>query len=187
MKKRVFAIALCVCLLVAAFTVNTNAALISIDSDILSTVRICPGKTIEDGLDAPEVFGPIYAQGWEILTSDGIWVPYGGVALDEGVVQVRYFITDASGDEYYSNVCEVTVKHNPKGDYQYDGINHWHICDDCGGQADKGAHTTLDVGMDDAAVNNKVCQVCGQVRTSQYTGFLAFWAWIINLVVGLIS
>ncbi len=176
--KKVLAIALCLCTLFCVFAVPASAAKIFVD-EIVSEIRICPGKNINDSLEAPEVSGVIYSQGWEVLSADGIWIPYDGSPLEEGEMYIKYFAADPANNYGESNVCHVIVDHNPQGGYEYDGMYHWRDCSDCGGQADKEAHTTLDHGY---TPNEKVCQVCGQVRTSQYTGIKAFIAWLMSVI-----
>jgi hypothetical protein len=41
--------------------------------------------------------------------------------------------------------------------------------------------------MDDAAVKNNICKVCGHQRTPQYTGIKAFLAWVMALIASLIG
>lgn len=187
MKKRILAVAITVCLLFTALTCVANAATGVSAGEIISEKRICPGKTLN--LEEPEVNGFAAYQGWEIQTSDGVWVPYDGYALsesDSGKL-VRYFVATAAGEYSYSETedgepsyCLITVKHNPTGSYKYDGMSHWRDCADCGGQADKEAHTTLG---SDATEGDKTCTVCGQRRTSQYTGIIAFWNWLMTLIM----
>lgn len=187
MIKKILSIVMCVCLLMglAAFSVSA-AALPTIEAEIPVVVRICPGTTVEDKLDAPEVTGNIYSQGWEIKFVGGDWIPYDGEALDkyDDGCQLRYFAANAVGEYVYSNECVVTMAHNPQGSYKYSGTDHWRECADCGGQADKGGHTHL--GADATSAAN-ICQVCGHKRTSQYTGILAFWEWIMALIGSLLG
>lgn len=190
MKKRILAIAITVCLLFTALTCVANAALAVSVGKIATQVRVCPGKSLS--LDAPEVEGFVSSFGWEIQTADGVWIPYDGGALteaDNGKL-VRYYVAAPNGDYYYSSnadgsesVCVVEVAHNPQGAYHYDGMNHWRDCADCGGQADKSRHTTLEGS---ATAGDKVCKVCGHIRTSQYTGILTFWEWLMALLQSLI-
>ena len=181
--KKVLAAALCLCLLFCAFVVPTSAANIVVD-EIVSEIRICPGKVLDKALDAPGVAGVVYSEGWEILSADGVWIPYDGSPLEEGEMYIKYFAADPANEYEYSNVCHVIVDHNPQGGYEYDGMYHWRDCADCGGQAVKDAHTTLDHGY---TPNDTICQVCGQTRTSQYTGIKAFIAWIMSLITMLLA
>lgn len=183
MKKGVLATILTVCLLFTSLACCASAASIEV-GEIVSTARICPGTTIEQKLDKPTVEGGIYAQGWEVKTYNGLWIPYDGEPIDEyaGTFSVRYFVSDVDGNYTYSNECVVTTGHNPKGNYEADGTSHWRVCADCGGQVGKEAHTTMG---EDASAGDKVCQVCGHVRTSQWTGLLAFFEWIMNLITSL--
>lgn len=181
--KKVLAVALCLCLLFCAFAVPTSAANIVID-EIASEIRICPGKVLDKALDAPGVSGVVYSEGWEILSADGVWIPYDGSPLEEGEMYIKYFAADPSNSYEYSNVCHVIVDHNPQGGYEYDGMYHWRDCADCGGQADKEGHSTLG---NDFLPNEKVCDVCGQMRTPQYTGIKAFIAWLMSLLSIFIS
>lgn len=187
MKKTVLAAILCICMLFSICAVGASAATVSV-GEIVRVARICPGDVIDDvSIGEPSYVGAVYTTGWEILDANGHWVPYQDQPINEKegtVIYVRYFAADISGEYAYSNVCEVTVKHNPQGAYQYSGTDHWRICADCGGEAEKGGHDHLAEG---ATAANKVCTVCGQVRTSQWTGILAFWEWLMNLITTLIG
>lgn len=185
MKKRVLATILTVCLLFSVMACAASAASGLDVEDIVSSIRICPGKIINsDVIEEPAIYGYAKVSGWEIQTTDGVWLPYDGEAIDENIIGLRFYAVDYSNNYEYSNECSVRVEHNPIGDYQYSGTDHWRICDDCGGQADKGGHTHLGA---EATANNKVCQVCGHVRTSQYTGLLSFWEWLIPSVMAILS
>lgn len=187
MKKRVLATMLTVCLLFSVLACVASAeGEISI-GEIISTKRICPGDVIDfDFIERPAIEGGVFSEGWEVLSQDGVWIPYDGEPIDEdaGTFEIRYFATDAAGNYTYSNVCVVTAKHNPDGPYEGDGLDHWRICKDCGGKADFGHHDHL---SGSATSDNKVCSVCGQVRTSQWTGVLGFWEWLIALIMSLIG
>ncbi len=190
MKKRVLATMLTVCLLFSVFTCFASAAGDEIIiADIISSKRICPGDVIDDFfIEAPEILsGPVYAEGWEIQTKDGTWIPYDGSQIDEkaGTFKIRYFAVDYSGEVFgYSNECVVTAKHNPSGPYESDNSYHWRTCADCGGVADKAGHDHL---SEDATAGNKVCTVCGHVRTSSLTGILVFLEWIMALIGSLLG
>lgn len=184
MKKRVLATVLTVCLLFSALACVANAATIEV-GEIISNVRICPGTTIDQKVEKPTIEVGVYAQGWEVKTADGLWIPYDGEPIDEyaGTFSIRYFASDAQGNYYYSpNECVVTTGHNPKGSYQYDALSHWKICADCGGEADVETHTHMG---STATSGDKVCQVCGHVRTPQWTGLLSFFDWIFALITAL--
>ncbi len=187
MKKRVLATILTVCLLFSVLACVASAEGEISVADIISTKRICPGDVIDFNVIArPETEGGIYTEGWEIQTVDGVWLPYDGEPISEkaGTFKLRYFATDAQGNYAYSNECTVTAKHNPDGPYEYSGTDHWRVCKDCGGQCEHGYHDTL---SGSATAANKVCSVCGQVRTSQWTGVLGFWEWLIALIMSLIG
>lgn len=181
--KKVLALALCLCVLFCIFAVPASAANIIVD-EIVSETRICPGKTLDDALEAPVVTGVVYSEGWEILSQDGIWIPYDGSPLEEGEMYIQYFAAGPANDYAYSNVAHIIIDHNPQGAYEYDGMYHWRDCADCGGQAEKEGHTTLG---NDFLPNDKVCEVCGQTRTAQYTGLKAFIAWLMSLLSIFIS
>ncbi len=186
MKKRVLATILTVCLLFSALACVAGAASVEV-GEIITSVRICPGKVINsDVIAEPEIKGYPKGSGWEIQTEDGLWIPYDGSAIGERQTDfnLRYFTVDYSDNYVYSNVCAVRVAHNPIGDYQYNGTDHWRACDDCGGQAEKDGHTHL---AGEATAADKVCRVCGHVRTSQYTGILAFIEWIMALIGSLLG
>lgn len=186
MKKRVLATILAVCLLFSVMACGAGAAVTDIVvNDIVSNIRICPGKIIDENVIAePNVEGYEKVSGWEVKLSNGTWLPYDGKGVQEDVVALRYFAVDYAGNYEYSNECTVRVEHNPVGDYQYSGTDHWRVCDDCGGQADKGGHTHLGA---EAAAKDKVCQVCGHVRTSQYNGLLSFWEWLLPTVMAILE
>ncbi len=185
MKKRVLATILTVCLLFSVMACVAGAQSNLDVEDIVSSIRICPGKVINDDvIEAPEVSGYYKVSGWEIQTVDGIWLPYDGESIGDDVIGLRYYAVDYSGNYERSNECSVRVEHNPIGDYQYSGTDHWRVCDDCGGQADKGGHTHLGGS---ATANEKVCSVCGHVRTSQYTGLLSFWEWLFPTVIEILA
>lgn len=183
MKKRVLATILSVCLLFSVMACVASAESGITIAEIVSSKRICPGDVIDDYfIEAPVAEGPVYSEGWEIQTADGKWVPYDGSPISEnaGTFTIRYYAANVDGSIYgYSNECVVTAKHNPKGDYETSGTDHWRICADCGGQCEKGGHDHL---AENATSANKVCSVCGHRRTSQWTGILAFWEWIMALI-----
>lgn len=181
--KKVLSVVICACLLMSVFAFGASAAALpTINGDIPPVVRICPGTTIQDKLEAPEVTGNVYSQGWEIKFVGGDWIPYDGEPLDkyDDGCYIRYFATNAVGEYVYTQTeSAVTMAHNPQGNYKYNGTDHWRDCADCGGQAEKGGHTHL--GSDATAAAN-ICTVCGHQRTSQYTGILAFFEWIMALI-----
>lgn len=188
MKKRILSLFLSVCMLVTIFTCVASAADVSVDKTLPTIVRLCPGTIIgentEDVLPVPDVYGPIYSQGWEIKAVDGEWVPYDGHPLeleDDGAV-VRYYAVTFSNnaDDYeYSNECELIVEHNPTGSYLYSGTNHWRVCADCGGKADDELHDHFE----NPKAGNSVCGVCGAPRTSQWTGLASFFDWLLDFVL----
>lgn len=185
MTKKVLSVILSVCLLFGVFACFASAAAVpTIDTEIPVKVRICPGKVIN--IDAPEISGNVYAEGWEIKYEGGDWIPYDGEPLgkEENGASIRYFAANAVGGYAYSNEALLTVDHNPIGDYKYSGTDHWRDCAECDGQAEKGAHTTLG---EDAKQADNVCKVCGQRRTAQYNGLLAFWEWIMLLIGALLG
>ncbi len=186
MKKRVFAALITVCLLFSVLSCVASAAPNFTVGEISVTERVCPGQVLN--LEKPEVVGSEpYAEGWEIKTVDGVWIPYDGAPLTEADngKEVRYFAANEIGEYVYSeNSCTLIVEHNPDGEYKYDGMYHWRECQDCDGQVDKEGHTTL--GSEPTAAD-KVCKVCGQVRTSQYNGLLGFWEWLMALIPYIIS
>ena len=187
MKKRVLATILTVCLLFSVMACVASAESGITVGEIISSKRVCPGDIIDfDVIEKPTVSGGVYAQGWEIQTADGAWIPYDGEPIEAkaGTFNVRYFAASANGEYSYSNECVVTAKHNPAGQYEYSGTDHWRVCVDCGGQADYGHHTHL---KSDATAANNVCEVCGHVRTSQWTGLLGFIEWLMALLTSLIG
>ena len=183
MKKRVLATILTVCLLFSAMACVASAEASILVGDIDVSKRICPGDYIDfDFMAKPEIKGvDIFAEGWEIKTYGADWVPYTGEPVSEyaGTFSIRYFVADSQGSYFYSNECVVTAKHNPKGNYEYDGTSHWRVCADCDKPAGKEAHTHLG---SDADAAEDICQVCGHKRTPQWTGFLAFFDWIMAVV-----
>lgn len=191
MKKKIFAIVMSVCLFATAFVFSASAAVApTVNTEIPIEYRLCPGAVIEDDIFGEiEVLGNAYTQGWEIKIVGGDWIPYDGLPLDkyDDGASIRYFATNETGDYSYSNECVIKIAHNPSGKYESDGMNHWRECADCGGQANKGAHTHLDGGMDETAVKENICKVCGHQRTPQYTGIKAFFAWIMALITSLIG
>lgn len=187
MKKRVLATILTLCLLFSVMACVASAQANITIGEIISSKRICPGDVIDFAfIPRPETEGGIYAEGWEIEISEGVWVPYDGEPISEtaGTFKVRYFAADAQGNYVYSNECVVTAKHNPVGGYEMSGTDHWRVCNDCGGQADKGGHDHL---KSSSLSTEKVCTVCGHVRTSQWTGILAFMEWLMALIGSLIG
>lgn len=193
MKKRVFSLVMSLCLIVTMFSIVVGAANVEVDETLPTTVTLCPGTVIDEtteDLPAPIVYGDVYVQGWEIKREGGDWVPYHGEVLDETYdgAMIRYYAAPLSNNEadyVYSNVCELICKHNPKGAYKYSGTNHWRECADCGGKANDDLHSYFD----DFDTNNEqldtVCKVCGQKRTSQWTGLAAFFSWIFREVLSL--
>lgn len=188
MKKRVLATILAVCLIFSVMACMASASADFTVAEIIPSKRICPGDVIDDNfIKAPEVTGPVYAEGWEIKYEGGDWYPYDGqpIAEDAGVFAVRYFVANSEGTSYaYSNECTVIAKHNPKGGYEASGTDHWRICADCGGECEKGGHDHL---ANDPTAANKVCTICGNRRTSQWTGILVFWEWLMSLITSLIG
>lgn len=188
MKKRIFAIVMSACLLITAFTSMASAAVApEVATEIPIEARICPGAIVEkDIFGEIEFIGTPYSHGWEIKVVGGDWIPYDGEPLDkyDDGCSLRYFACNSVGDYSYSNECLVKVAHNPTGPYKYNGTDHWRECADCGGQANKGAHTHLDDSYDPAA---NICTVCGNQRAPQYTGIKAFLNWIMALVASLLG
>ena len=189
MKKKILAIVMTACIFVTAFICSTSAAVAPVvNTEIPVEYRFCPGSVIEDDVFGEiEVLGNAYTTGWEIKNANGDWAPYNYTALtqyDDGAT-IRFFAANEAGDYDYSNECVIKIAHNPIGSYKSDGMYHWRDCADCDGQAQKGSHTTLGEGMDDAAVKDNICKVCGQQRTPQYTGLKAFLAWLMNLITSL--
>ena len=188
MTKKIFAIVMSVCLFATAFAFSASAAVApTVNSEIPIEYRFCPGAVIEDDVFGEiEILGSVYTQGWEIKIVGGDWIPYDGLPLDnyDDGASIRYFAANSVGGYAYSNEALVVVDHNPIGDYKYSGTDHWRDCADCDGQACKGGHTTL--GSDATQADN-VCKVCGQRRTSQYNGLLAFWEWLMALITSLIG
>lgn len=185
MTKKVLSAIICVCLLFCTFSCVASAAAIPvIESEIPAKVRVCPDTVIN--VTAPEVSGNVYSEGWEIKYVGGDWIPYDGEPLtkDADGASIRYFAANAVGGYAYSNEAIIVLEHNPVGAYKYDGTNHWRECDDCGGQANYGGHTTLG---ESATAKDNICKVCGHVRTSQYTGILVFWEWLMALITSLIG
>ena len=191
MKKKILAIVMTACIFVTAFITSAFAAIAPVvETEIPVEYRFCPGAVIDD-----DVFGEIVVSGnacstgWEIKTVGGDWVPYNYTALvqSQNGASIRFFASNDVGDYDYSNECVITVAHNPIGSYKSDGMNHWRDCADCDGQAQKGAHTHLDAGMDAASVKDNICKVCGHQRTAQYTGIKAFLAWLMTLITSLIG
>ena len=189
MKKRVLATMLTVCLLFSVMACMASAANVTV-GEIIVSKRICPGDVIDfDFIERPAIEGGVFSEGWEILSEDDVWIPYDGEPIDkyDDGATIRYYACNEAGDYSYSNECIIAVAHNPIGSYKSDGMNHWRECNDCGGQAQKGAHTHLDEGMDEAAVKDNICKVCGHKRTPQYTGIKAFLAWVMALITSLIG
>lgn len=188
MKKKIFAIVMSVCLFVTAFATSASAAVApEIISEIPVEYRICPGDVIEaDFFGEIEILGNAYTQGWEIKVVGGDWIPYDGQPIDkyDDGATIRYFAANEMGDYDYSNECVISVAHNPSGSYKYDGMNHWRECDDCGGQANKEAHTHLN---DSYNPTENICTVCGNQRAPQYTGIKAFLNWIMTLISSLLG
>lgn len=191
MKKKILAIVMTACIFVTAFVCTALAAVApEVNTTIPPEYRVCPGTILEkDFLGEIEVVGNAYSQGWEIKIVGGDWIPYDGEPIDkyDDGASIRYYACNEAGDYSYSNECIIAVAHNPIGSYKSDGMNHWRECNDCGGQAQKGAHTHLDEGMDQAAVEDNICKVCGHKRTPQYTGIKAFLAWVMALITSLIG
>lgn len=191
MKKRILAVVMTACLFATAFVSSASAAVApEVVSEIPVQYRFCPGAVIEDDVFGEiEVLGNAYTQGWEIKIVGGDWIPYDGLALDkyDDGATIRYFAANEAGDYDYSNECVISIAHNPIGAYKMDGMYHWRDCDDCGGQANKEGHNHLGEGMDQAAVDQNICTVCGHQRTPQYTGIKAFLAWIMNLISSLLG
>lgn len=186
MTKKVLSAIICVCLMFSMFSCFASAAAIPvIEDEIPAKVRVCPDTVLN--VTAPTVTGNVYSEGWEIKVVGGDWIPYDGEPLntrEHTGASVRYFAANAVGGYAYSNEAELVLAHNPIGAYKYDGMNHWRDCADCGGQASKGGHTTLGEG---ATAKDNICKVCGHVRTSQYTGILVFWEWLMSLITSLIG
>ncbi len=191
MKKKILAIVMTACIFVTALICSASAAVApSVESEIPVEYRFCPGAVIEDDVFGNlTVVGNAYTTGWEIKLVGGDWVPYNYTALTQNCdgAFIRFFAANEAGDYSYSNECVITVAHNPIGSYKSDGMNHWRDCADCDGQAQKGGHTHLGEGMDDAAVKDNICKVCGHQRTPQYTGIKAFLAWVMALITSLIG
>ena len=120
--KKVLAAALCLCLLFCAFVVPTSAANIVVD-EIVSEIRICPGKVLDKALDAPGVAGVVYSEGWEILSADGVWIPYDGSPLEEGEMYIKYFAADPANErqfvslnDFLAFLCRIRLLHQSRRD-----------------------------------------------------------------------
>ena len=194
MKKKIFSLIMSLCLIATMFTIIASAATVEVEQTLPSIVRLCPGTVIGEKtaeiLPAPEAYGEIYVEGWEIKREGGDWVPYHGEVLDEtydGAV-IRYYAAPFSNNEadyVYSNECELICKHNPKGPYKYSGTNHWRECADCGGKDGDDLHKFFDEFDTNHEDQDTVCKVCGAKRTSQWTGLAGFLSWIFREVLAL--
>lgn len=187
MAKKLLAVILSICVLCSLACV-ASAASLSIDSDIAITLRICPGDSIDETkIAAPSKSGPVFSEGWEIrLAGSEEWIPYYGGPIDEeyNAASIRYFVASYGGDYEYSNECLLTVAHNPKGSYKWDGSNHWRECADCGEKADVAYHSFFSTPETNDVT---ICSVCGAEKTAQYRGLAAFWTWLMNLIMSLLG
>lgn len=184
--KKVLATLLCVLMLVGAVCVVPAFAETYAIDDIPTEYRLCPDKALD--LEAPAVSGDPFARGWEVKYRGGDWIPYGGESFHESDnnytegVSVRYFAADEQGNYSYSNVCKLTIAHVPAGQYQHNDEEHWRVCDDCGGRADVGYHTSLTSDME-----NENCTVCGAQRAGRYSIVKKIWDWLMNIIMSLIG
>lgn len=186
MAKKFLAVILSICVLFSLACV-ASAATLSIDSDIAITLRICPGEGLDGNIAAPSKSGPVFSEGWEIrIAGSEEWIPYEGAALDEeyNAASVRYFVASYGGEYKYSNECILTVAHNPKGSYKWDGSNHWRECADCGEKADVAYHSFFTTPETNDIT---ICSVCGAEKTAQYRGLAAFWSWLMALISSLLG
>ncbi len=189
--KKLLAVILSVCVLFAMSTVVSAAGDATIETDIVTTKRVCPGAYVNDKtIGAPEVAGPVFSEGWEIkLPGSADFVPYEGQALDEaddGAV-IRYYVATYDGDYDYSNECVLIVKHNPTGSYLYSGTDHWRVCADCGGKSGEDLHSFFESSSGGSSGGETACSVCGAHRTSQWTGLAAFFEWVFALIASLLG
>jgi hypothetical protein len=193
MKKKIFSLIMSLCLIVTMFSIGASAVEVEVDQ-IPTIVRLCPGTVIGDNTDhllpAPNVYGSVYVQGWEIKLEGGDWVPYHGEVLDETYdgALIRYYAAPFSNNEadyVYSNECDLICKHNPKGPYKYSGTDHWRECADCGGKDGEELHDFFDSFDTNHEDLDSVCQVCGAKRTSQWTGLAGFLSWIFREILSL--
>lgn len=184
--KKVLATLLCVLMLVGAVCVVPAFAESYAIDDIPTEYRLCPDKALD--LEAPAVTGDPFARGWEVKYRGGDWIPYGGESFHESDnnytegVSVRYFAADEQGNYSYSNVCKLTIAHVPVGQYQHNDEEHWRVCDDCGGRADVGYHTSLTSDQE-----NENCTVCGAQRAGRYSVVKKIWDWLMNFIMSLIG
>jgi len=194
MKKKIFSLIMSLCLIVTMFTIVAGAAAVEVELTLPTIVRLCPGTVIgektEAVLPAPEVYGSVYVEGWEVKREGSDWVPYHGEALDETYdgALIRYYAAPFSNNEAdyaYSNECEIICKHNPKGPYKYSGTDHWRECADCGGKDGEELHDFFDSFDTNHEDLDTVCQVCGAKRTSQWTGLAGFLSWIFREILSL--
>ncbi len=189
MKKRILAIVLSLCVLFAMATVVSAAGSATVETDIVTTIRVCPGDYINDKtIGEPIVAGPVFSQGWEIkLPNSAEWIPYQGQAIsesDDGAL-IRYYVATYDGDYDYSNECTVIAKHNPTGSYLYSGTDHWRVCADCGGKAGEDLHSFFESDTGGTSGKETACTVCGAHRTSQWTGLASFFEWLFALIASL--
>ncbi len=190
MKKRIFAIVMSVCLLFTALSCVASAAgEFSVAQTLPNALRLCPGTVLgeTDKLVAPDVYGAVYSQGWEIKNEIGQWVPYTGEPLEPtDCLEIRYYAVPFTNDHSayaYSNEIKVIVQHNPTGEYLYSGTHHWRVCADCGGGEDvKEVHSHFD-GDATSDTGFSTCTVCGAHRTTQWTGLAGFFQWLFDVVI----
>ncbi len=189
--KKILAVILSVCVLFALATVVSAAGDATVETDIVTTIRVCPGAYINDKtVGEPQVSGPVFSEGWEIkLPGSTDFIPYEGQALteaDDGAV-IRYYVSTYDGDYDYSNECALIVKHNPTGNYLYSGTDHWRVCADCGGKSGEELHSFFETSTGGSTSGETACSVCGAHRTSQWTGLAAFFEWVFALIASLLG
>ncbi len=155
--KKVISIVMSAILLVSVFAVCAFAG--GVDNTVFystpSDKRICPGTLLgEDAIIySANTLKTVADEYWFLTKKDGTEVIYDGGLLDETFDGAQFCYAVEYTDNTVDKTAEavLTVKHVPQGEMQYDFLNHYRICGECGRECDEGVHIMVD-GQ---------CSICG--------------------------
>ena len=153
--KKVISIVMSAILLVSVFAVCAFAGDgTSFDSNPADK-RICPGTLLgEDAITyTADTSKTVADEYWFFTKKDGTEVIYDGGLLDESFNGARFCYAVEYTDNTVDKTAEavLTVKHVPQGEMQYDFLNHYRICGECGRECNAETHM-----MEDGQ-----CTICG--------------------------
>lgn len=146
--KKLISVVMSAILLVSVFAVCAFAGAGTIFNSAPVDKRICPGTL----LNAPAITyvadaaKTVAGEYWFFTKADGTEVIYDGGLLDESFDGAFYCYAVEYTDNTVDKTAEavLTVKHIPQGELQYDFLNHFKICGECGNECEFGTHKMAD-------------------------------------------